>query len=105
MQSPASQTSGCHQPALKLKRGQFCVFSFIACEFKNSSMELQELIEKAWADRELLKSEETQTTIRKVVELLDKGQLRVAEPEGDGWRVNEWIKKAVIMYFPIQQMN
>jgi 2,3,4,5-tetrahydropyridine-2-carboxylate N-succinyltransferase len=57
-------------------------------------MELQELIEKAWADRELLKSEEIQATIRKVVELLDKGQLRVAEPsaDGDGWKVNEWIK-------------
>jgi len=68
-------------------------------------MELQELIEKAWTDRELLKSEETQTTVRKVVELLDKGQLRVAEPSADGWKVNEWIKKAVIMYFPIQQMN
>lgn len=68
-------------------------------------MELQELIEKAWADRELLKSEETQATIRKVVDLLDKGQLRVAQPDGDGWKVNEWIKKAVIMYFPIQQMN
>jgi 2,3,4,5-tetrahydropyridine-2-carboxylate N-succinyltransferase len=68
-------------------------------------MELQELIEKAWADRELLKSEETQETIRKVVELLDKGQLRVAEPQGNGWKVNEWIKKAVIMYFPIQKME
>jgi 2,3,4,5-tetrahydropyridine-2-carboxylate N-succinyltransferase len=68
-------------------------------------MELKELIEKAWADRELLKSAETQIAVREVVELLDKGKLRVAEPEGENWKVNEWIKKAVIMYFPIQQME
>ncbi len=68
-------------------------------------MQLQEQIEKVWADRELLKTAETQSTIRQVIELLDKGQLRVAEPSGDGWKVNEWIKKAVILYFPIQQME
>jgi len=68
-------------------------------------MELQGIIEKAWADRELLKSEEIKTAIRLVVENLDKGQLRVAEHEGTNWRVNEWIKKAVILYFPIQQME
>jgi 2,3,4,5-tetrahydropyridine-2,6-dicarboxylate N-succinyltransferase len=68
-------------------------------------MELKELIEKAWADRELLKSEEFQTAVRNVVALLDKGKLRVAEPDGETWKVNEWIKKAVIMYFPIQQME
>src|SRR6186713_3317801 len=68
-------------------------------------MELKELIEKAWADRELLKSAECQIAVREVVELLDKGKLRVAEPDGENWKVNEWIKKAVIMYFPIQQME
>ncbi len=68
-------------------------------------MELKELIEKAWADRELLKSAEIQSAVREVVELLDKGRLRVAEPDGENWKVNEWIKKAVIMYFPIQQME
>jgi 2,3,4,5-tetrahydropyridine-2-carboxylate N-succinyltransferase len=68
-------------------------------------MQLQEQIEKAWADRELLKSSETQEAIREVVDQLDKGKLRVAEPSGDGWKVNEWIKKAVILYFPIQQME
>jgi 2,3,4,5-tetrahydropyridine-2-carboxylate N-succinyltransferase len=68
-------------------------------------MQLQEQIEKAWADRELLKSAETQSAIREVIEQLDKGKLRVAEPSGDGWKVNEWIKKAVILYFPIQQME
>lgn len=68
-------------------------------------MELKELIEKAWNDRELLKSEEMQSAVREVVALLDKGKLRVAEPDGENWKVNEWIKKAVIMYFPIQQME
>ncbi len=68
-------------------------------------MELKELIEKAWADRELLKSIEIQVAVREVVALLDKGKLRVAEPDGENWKVNEWIKKAVIMYFPIQQME
>lgn len=68
-------------------------------------MQLQELIEKAWVDRELLKATETQQAVREVVSLLDKGKLRVAEPSGDVWKVNEWIKKAVILYFPIQQME
>ncbi len=68
-------------------------------------MELKELIEKAWTDRELLKSQEVQTAVREVVAMLDKGKLRVAEPDGENWKVNEWIKKAVIMYFPIQQME
>src|SRR5215210_5189675 len=68
-------------------------------------MELKARIEEAWANRELLKTSETQATIREVVELLDKGRLRVAEPVADGWQVNEWVKKAVILYFPIQQME
>jgi len=68
-------------------------------------MELKELIERTWLDRELLKSAESQNAVREVVDLLDKGKLRVAEPDGDNWKVNEWIKKAVIMYFPIQQME
>ena len=66
---------------------------------------LKEQIEKAWDDRELLKQEETQNTIREVIELLDKGKIRVAEPDGDGWKVNEWVKKAVVLYFPIQKME
>jgi 2,3,4,5-tetrahydropyridine-2,6-dicarboxylate N-succinyltransferase len=68
-------------------------------------MQLKELIENAWANRELLKQAETQFAIREVVEQLDKGKLRVAEPDGDVWKVNEWVKKAVILYFPIQQME
>ncbi len=68
-------------------------------------MQLQELIEKAWANRELLKTTETQQAVREVVSLLDTGRIRVAEPTEDSWKVNEWVKKAVILYFPIQQME
>jgi 2,3,4,5-tetrahydropyridine-2-carboxylate N-succinyltransferase len=66
---------------------------------------LQETIEKAWDDRSLLKEEETIAAIRKVINLLDEGTLRVAEPKGDDWQVNEWVKKAVVLYFPIQKME
>ncbi len=68
-------------------------------------MELKQLIEKIWDDRTLLQVAENQQVIREVVEKLDQGKLRVAEPVEIGWQVNEWIKKAVIMYFPIQQME
>ncbi len=67
--------------------------------------ELQQIIENAWDNRELLKEELTQNTIREVVDLLDNGKLRVAEPIENGWQVNEWIKKAVVLYFPIQKME
>lgn len=67
---------------------------------------LRETIEAAWEDRSRLGLPETQEAIREVVEHLDKGRLRTAEPAGDGsWRVNEWVKKAVILYFPIQKMR
>jgi len=66
---------------------------------------LQQIIEQAWNDRALLKSDEVQNTIRKVIDLLDTGELRVAEPVSDGWQVNEWVKKAVVLYFPIQKME
>ncbi|AOW19227.1 2,3,4,5-tetrahydropyridine-2,6-dicarboxylate N-succinyltransferase [Urechidicola croceus] len=65
----------------------------------------QQIIENAWENRELLKEQEIQDTIREVIDLLDKGELRVAEPIEDGWQVNEWVKKAVVMYFPIQKME
>lgn len=66
---------------------------------------LQNIIEKAWNDRALLQENTTQSTIREVIELLDAGKLRVAEPTTNGWQVNEWVKKAVVMYFPIQKME
>ncbi len=67
--------------------------------------ELQSIIEKAWDNRELLQEEATINAIRKVVDLLDAGDLRVAEPTDTGWQVNEWVKKAVVLYFPIQKME
>ncbi len=67
--------------------------------------QLQNIIENAWNDRELLKDENTQFAIRKVIGLLDAGKLRVAEPNNDQWTVNEWVKKAVVLYFPIQKME
>jgi 2,3,4,5-tetrahydropyridine-2-carboxylate N-succinyltransferase len=67
--------------------------------------QLKQIIEQAWENRALLSEPATQNTIREVIELLDKGKLRVAEPQGDDWQVNEWVKKAVILYFPIQQME
>jgi len=63
------------------------------------------LIENTWENRDLLKESATQDAIRVIIEALDKGKLRVAEPIADGWQVNEWIKKAVILYFPIQKME
>ncbi|MFP2995959.1 2,3,4,5-tetrahydropyridine-2,6-dicarboxylate N-succinyltransferase [Spongiivirga sp. MCCC 1A20706] len=67
--------------------------------------ELQSIIEKAWDDRSMLTDTTTINAIREVVNLLDKGTLRVAEPTNNGWQVNEWVKKAVVLYFPIQKME
>lgn len=66
---------------------------------------LQSVIEKAWENRALLQEEETTSAIRNVIDRLDSGSLRVAEPTENGWQVNEWVKKAVVMYFPIQKME
>jgi 2,3,4,5-tetrahydropyridine-2-carboxylate N-succinyltransferase len=69
-------------------------------------MSLQEIIENAWLNRQLLNEQSTQKAIRDVVEQLDKGILRIAEPiANDEWKINEWVKKAVILYFPIQKME
>jgi 2,3,4,5-tetrahydropyridine-2,6-dicarboxylate N-succinyltransferase len=67
--------------------------------------DIRKIIESAWDNRDLLKEENTINTIRKVVDLLDEGALRVAEPVAGGWQVNEWVKKAVVLYFPIQKME
>ena len=66
---------------------------------------LKSLIEAAWENRALLEETTTKEAIRTIVDLLDTGDLRVAEPTVDGWQVNEWVKKAVVMYFPIQTME
>jgi len=67
--------------------------------------ELRQTIEKAWDNRELLKDQNTQNAIRKVIDLLDAGELRCAEPTENGWQINEWVKKGVVLYFPIQKME
>jgi 2,3,4,5-tetrahydropyridine-2,6-dicarboxylate N-succinyltransferase len=66
---------------------------------------LQEIIEKAWDDRSQLQNENVQAAISEVIELLDKGILRTAQPIEGGWQVNEWVKKAVILYFPLRKME
>ena len=68
----------------------------------------QALVEAAWNDRALLQTAATKVAIEQVIEALDKGLLRVAEPpleEGNDWIINEWVKKAVILYFPLRQMS
>jgi len=66
--------------------------------------ELRQIIERAWDNRELLKDQNTQNAIRNVIDLLDAGELRCAEPTENGWQINEWVKKGVVLYFPIQKM-
>jgi len=68
-------------------------------------LELKKLIEAAWEDRQLLEFNEYINAVETVIERLDKGEIRVAELIGDRWHTNEWIKKAVILYFPIRQMR
>ena len=63
------------------------------------------IIEQAWENRELLNDSKTQESIRYIIEELDKGRLRVSDNKEGKWVVNEWIKKAVILYFPIQKME
>ncbi len=63
------------------------------------------MIELAWNDRNLLRDADMVNHIETVIAKLDRGEIRVAEPNGSGWKVNDWVKKAVIMYFPIRQMH
>ena len=63
------------------------------------------LIEQAWENRSLINEPEVQLEINNTIEMLDRGEIRVAEPTSDGWIVNQWIKKAVILYFPMRKME
>ncbi len=76
-------------------------------EFKllQMSRSVKEIIEQAWENREMLQNQEVVEKIEEIIEKLDKGALRVAEPDGDGWKVNNWVKKAVILYFPVRKME
>ncbi len=67
---------------------------------------IRNIIEAAWDDRSKLEEKSTIEAINRVIEMLDQGQLRVAEPVADGsWQVNQWVKKAVVLYFPIRKME
>ena len=68
-------------------------------------MELKDQISAAWINRDLLKDSAYSDAVRKVIEEVDKGRLRVATPSEKGWQVNEWIKQAILMYFGIQSMK
>lgn len=66
---------------------------------------LRSIVEDAWESRRLLKNPNTREAIREVVDAIDKGALRCASPDTNGWTINEWVKKAVVLYFPIQKME
>jgi len=78
---------------------------FYGNKLLNNRMEKASLVEEIWNNRALLEKKESIDTIKSIIEDLDKGKIRVASPDGDKWVVNEWIKKAVILYFPIQTME
>jgi 2,3,4,5-tetrahydropyridine-2-carboxylate N-succinyltransferase len=69
------------------------------------TMNLRETIEQAWTNREMMNYQAFQDAVRKVMEEVDKGRLRVAEPIEAGWQVNEWVKQAILLYFSIQPMQ
>jgi 2,3,4,5-tetrahydropyridine-2-carboxylate N-succinyltransferase len=67
--------------------------------------DLKKLVEAAWEDRSLLAFSNYCEAIEEVIQRLDRGEMRVAEPVLNSWGINEWIKKAVILYFPIKEMK
>lgn len=68
-------------------------------------MDIQKLISEAWNNRDLLKEANYVDAVRAVIEEVDKGRLRVATPTDDGWKVNEWVKQSILLYFATQQMQ
>jgi 2,3,4,5-tetrahydropyridine-2-carboxylate N-succinyltransferase len=68
-------------------------------------MDIQKLIAEAWDNKELLRDTTYSDAVRAVIEEVDKGRLRVAHPAEDGWKVNEWVKQAILLYFATQQMQ
>ena len=68
-------------------------------------VQAEEIIHAAWEDRTLLKKDQTLQTINEIIEEIDNGRLRTAEPISSGWKVNDWVKKAVILYFPTRKME
>ena len=68
-------------------------------------MKQKKIIEQAWNDKSLLNDKSTINAIEEVIEKLDKGELRIAEQINNEWVINEWVKKAVVLYFPIRKME
>lgn len=67
---------------------------------------LQTTIEAAWEDRSLLSDPSVKKAIHECLDMLDTGHIRVAIQVGPGeWTVNEWVKKAITLFFPIQPME
>ena len=66
---------------------------------------MKNIIESAWNDRNQLKKTETIDCINEIIKLLDQGKIRTANLIDDNWIVNDWVKKAIIMYFPIRKMT
>jgi 2,3,4,5-tetrahydropyridine-2-carboxylate N-succinyltransferase len=66
---------------------------------------MKELIEAAWQDRSLLEDQKYVDAVRSVIEEVDKGRLRTAQPTDNGWQVNEWVKQAILLYFGVQKMQ
>jgi len=67
--------------------------------------QLKKIIEHAWENHNLLSDASTKEAISEVIKMLDQGDIRVAQPNGTEWEINTWVKKAVILYFPIQKME
>ena len=66
--------------------------------------DLIQIIESTWENRDLLKEQQNKEAVREVIALLDSGKIRVAERITQGeWKVNDWIKKAILLYFPISE--
>jgi 2,3,4,5-tetrahydropyridine-2-carboxylate N-succinyltransferase len=83
----------------------FTATGFSLCLQKILGMSLKDLIQEAWANRELLKDKQYSDAVKAVIEEVDKGRLRTAAPVEEGWQVNEWVKQAILLYFGIQPMQ
>ena len=82
-------------------------YTAVACYLRTmNEIALRDQIVAAWSDRSLLQQDSVRDAVAEVMHALDKGALRVAQPESDGsWKVNEWVKQAVLLNFPIQTME
>lgn len=83
---------------------ELCIFALIESKQKEMNS-IKDRIVATWENREMLQENTVQEAIRTVIEKLDKGEIRVAEKNGGEWVVNEWVKKAVLLYFPMSQME